>query len=129
MRIDDEEEINRMGEKRFKEFLENLEKEAQRGNEKAAFHLAELYQEGLGVEPNIIKAIKYYRIAAIKNHEDANKQLALIYMVGEDVYPQIERDDNKAKKYIEKVRLIKEKKRLKMVNYFNYFNYLFIYFY
>lgn len=59
-----------------------------------------MYLRGLGVEKYLTKAEHYYRLAANKNHENAQLQLALILL-------NIKKSDNlkEAKEWLEKASL------------------------
>ncbi|GAB4196949.1 MAG: hypothetical protein Tsb002_30730 [Wenzhouxiangellaceae bacterium] len=58
---------------------------ARQGHDKAAFHLATLYENGLGVETDIQLAIQWYQQAAEAGSGIAMNNLATLYLEGERV--------------------------------------------
>lgn len=57
-----------------------LEKASEQGDASAQNALGIIYLRGLGGDKNISKSEYYYRLAANKNHENAQLQLALILL-------------------------------------------------
>jgi|GEM_PF-1335171 TPR repeat protein len=57
-----------------------LEKASEQGDASAQNALGIIYLRGLGSDRNISKSEYYYRLAANKNHENAQLQLALILL-------------------------------------------------
>jgi hypothetical protein len=69
---------------------------ADRGHPQAQSILGHMYEDGVGVEKNISKAIKYYEQAASKGFPDAECRLGHIYYRGQAV----PRDTKKACKWL-----------------------------
>ncbi len=68
-----------------------LEASAILGDSNAQFDLAQLYQQGTGVQKNIEAAIKFYQYAAAQQDNRAGYNLGILYMDGRDVpadYPK-----------------------------------------
>ncbi|PJD92749.1 MAG: endopeptidase IV [Legionella sp.] len=57
------------------------------GDSAAQFNVAQMYQQGLGVEKSIDQAIKFYLMAAAQNDLAAKYQLGLIYFQGSEGTP------------------------------------------
>ncbi len=57
------------------------------GDIAAQFNVAQMYQQGIGVEKSIDQAIKFYSMAAAQNDLAAEYQLGVIYFQGLDVKP------------------------------------------
>lgn len=65
--------------------IKRLESGAVLGDSDAQFDLAQLYQQGTGVQKNIQEAIKYYQLAAAQQDLRAEYNLGALYMEGKDV--------------------------------------------
>ncbi len=64
---------------------------AARGDAVAAFALGQIYEQGLGVRPNIGMALEHYSAAAVAGNADAQLALGRLAYEGGGVYPDYER--------------------------------------
>jgi TPR repeat protein len=90
--------INSRNESTYDEAFTLLNKAADKFVPDAEFHLAIMYEYGLGIPVNFDKAIEYYRRAGEKSHLDAIYHLALMYADGRG-HPQ---DFRKASSLLER---------------------------
>lgn len=58
---------------------------ADEGDARAQFKLGELYHEGLGVNPDITRAMQWYLLAAEQGHAEAQNNLGIIYDDGDEI--------------------------------------------
>ena len=65
--------------------IANIKTKAERGDAKAQFNLAMIYDEGLGVKENDAKAAHWYRKAAAQGNAYAQAFLGTMYARGEGV--------------------------------------------
>ena len=65
--------------------IANINTKAERGDAKAQFNLAMIYDEGLGVKENDAKAAHWYRKAAAQGNSYAQAFLGTMYARGEGV--------------------------------------------
>lgn len=65
--------------------FKTMENRAILGNPNAQFKLAQMYEHGIGIEPNIEKAIEFYQLAANQKDLRAEYNLGLIYLDGDKV--------------------------------------------
>ena len=65
--------------------IANIKTKAERGDAKAQFNLAMIYDEGLGVKENDAKAAHWYRKAAAQGNAFAQAFLGTMYARGEGV--------------------------------------------
>lgn len=63
-------------------FLHQLEHSADQGDATAQVELARIFQMGLGVRSNLVKAAIWYKKAAAQGHADAQFNLGLMYLEG-----------------------------------------------
>lgn len=63
----------------------NLIKRAEQGDVEAQFDLAVMYQLGQGVAQNYKEALKWYRFAAMQDHDLSQNNLAAMYYEGQGV--------------------------------------------
>ena len=73
-----------------KEFSPKLEEKAVLGDSDVQFQLGQMYQQGVGVEKDIQKAIKYYSQAAALQDLRAEYNLGLIWLDGEAGTPDFQ---------------------------------------
>jgi len=62
-----------------------LRASAEQGNAVAQYHLAVIYDRGIGVESNDGEALKWYRQAAEQGHAKAQYNLGMMYYFGKGV--------------------------------------------
>lgn len=74
---------------------------AKADNSQAEFWLGRMYENGLGVDRNVQKAVGYYRKAANAGWEDAKLRLGEIYLKGNEKL----QDYGKARKWLERAAL------------------------
>jgi TPR repeat protein len=77
--------------------LSTIEQRALDGSQKAQMKLAGLYLNGVGIEQNVEKAIRWYRVAANNHVSYAQYKLAWIYLEGK----LVEQDFKRSKKWFE----------------------------
>ncbi|MFT5505166.1 MAG: TPR repeat protein [Gammaproteobacteria bacterium] len=78
--------------------LDSMEQRALGGSQKAQMKLAGLYLNGAGVEQNVDKAIKWYRVAADNDVSYAQYKLAWLYLEGR----LVDQDVMRAKEWFER---------------------------
>lgn len=69
----------------YKEAIVLLKALSDKGHARAQFNLATLYDGGYGVEIDQVKAVKWYKKAALQNHTNAQHLLSLSYCLGSGV--------------------------------------------
>jgi len=82
--------INLNGSKKYLEqvcegSIDVWQKEAENGNPKAQWLLGRCYEEGLGVEKNLIRAVKLYKKAAEQEFAVAQYELGCCYSIGKGI--------------------------------------------
>lgn len=70
-------------EKKYKETLTLLKPLAQEGNSEAQCILGNIYHLGLGINPNIQEAIKWYQKSEKQGYSIAENNLNIIYLMEE----------------------------------------------
>lgn len=63
---------------------QQLLSKAQLGDSVAQFDIAQMYQQGLGVDKSVVQALKYYQLAAAQKDLPAEYQLGVLYLQGDE---------------------------------------------
>ncbi|HVT61878.1 MAG TPA: tetratricopeptide repeat protein, partial [Legionellaceae bacterium] len=71
----------------YTQIFKQLLNQAILGDSTAQFDVAQMYQQGLGVNKSIEEAIKFYQMAAAQNDLPAEYQLGMLYLLGTDLKP------------------------------------------
>lgn len=77
----------------------NKEKEIENMDRKELWELGNKYENGIGVEKDIEKAINYFKLSAKKGHAGAQARIGMLYFFGDKKY-KIQQDDEKAVKWL-----------------------------
>jgi uncharacterized protein len=86
--------VNKMDDNKYKK----LQEQAEKGDAKAQYELANIYAKGEGVEKDLKKAVYWYEKAAEQGHSYAQYNLGLMYYKGLGV----EKDFNTTRYWYEK---------------------------
>ncbi|AMH94277.1 polysaccharide/polyol phosphate ABC transporter ATP-binding protein [methanogenic archaeon ISO4-H5] len=75
----------------FEECLKQLERFAENGNAEAAYKLGSIYLDGLGLEKNIVQAVKWFQRGSDLGHVWSKMRLAEVYRDGREVQQDIKK--------------------------------------